>query len=1372
MIRKLKRKDAWKRGISTALACVMAVSMIPTFSLSASAEEQTEELLKAGSLPATEETITKEQPMFAGTAGSLEFRIPAFIALKNGENAGNLVSAADIRYTSTKDGGGFDTFASVSTDMGRTWNYSYPIYFPDSDKYDGNNATTAIDPALVEGPDGTIYCVADMNPTGVTTLYTGTVHQGTGYVEINGTDRLVLTGNYANTNTLPSESDTAYEYYVGDFVDGYAPVLNRSDDSATAYVVDDWYNIYTVANGTYTAKTQKQTNTDRDVQQNVFYQGSELHVYNTGYIWMVESHDGGFSWENPRILNPQIKRDEETALLVSPGKGLTTKDGVITIPFYNHYGASEEAVSFIYSKDNGATWKRTNDVTREGTSGWTSESETVELADGTLRTFSRNGGGTICYSDAIKDANGDYSMGTLVSTGITCRSECNITAITYSQKIDGKEAILVACPSTRTSRTNGVICTFLVNEDKTLTLKSTFAMPKDYGSGFAYSCMDELSDGTIGILYEPDEGNLQRIIYDNFDIYEILGQKTTVDLSENDTYTVSLGTGTECGNITKQPDEEIASAATEKVATEGALLYAHTSNTASSLNSFSANPDLSKSLEDCELVFTSTGTDGVYTVQNEATGKYWNTNNPASYFVDSSVELKVVSTTANGNTTFRICLNSSGRRFIVFYPTNMIFDAYGDYSDTATNVDFEMVLLEKQDSVSEGDVLPGYTRASSIQEGKHYLVSYIWSDGSVIVLYPENSTDGQTKLVKANEGSMTTLTFTKGEKAGVTEAVVDGHSYEILSGVQKAEKLTIGRGESVTLEVPAEAEYICDGVSAEESAAETKAVLYDHEAAANTSGFMAEPNSNYTLEGAELEFISVGSSTTTFQVKGRNGRYLQNSTDIWSTTPSSTSFQAVSGKDGAYNVAAGDTYSTSNRHICFNPQYNRFDANGSKTGTSVDFDLLLLEKKDTAAASDVIPGYQKASSLTSGKYYLITYVASDGAIYVLYPFENYEKSYGSTLANSIMNFQTKKYGSITTKEITVTGKEAGKASLIVDGTYYDITVEYTKKEIEAAVEQAKTLYEAGRQNYYSDEAWNSFQKAYEAAVNLKQGAAASEDIYTALQALDEAKTLLTEEKRQADEELNAAQAQKKEALAAAKGIYDAGQGTYTLETWAAFKAAYEVLSSASDNYASELTRLTAALREAQNKLQKTTSSVGQVTDAQKEPVVTEIKEGQVYDSGNYYYKVTSTSKMTAQVTGLKNTGLKKITIYNTVTLGGKKYTVTSIAPSAFKNNKKITSVTIQKNVQVIGGNAFAGCAKLKKVTAKSTKLKNVGTKAFYNCKKLTSITIKSKVLKKVGKNALKGISAKAVIKVPAAKLKAYTKLLAKKGQSSTVKIKK
>ena len=167
-----------------------------------------------------------------------------------------------------------------------------------------------------------------------------------------------------------------------------------------------------------------------------------------------------------------------------------------------------------------------------------------------------------------------------------------------------------------------------------------------------------------------------------------------------------------------------------------------------------------------------------------------------------------------------------------------------------------------------------------------------------------------------------------------------------------------------------------------------------------------------------------------------------------------------------------------------------------------------------------------------------------------------------------------------------------------------------------------------------------------------------------------------------------------------------------------------------------------------------------------------IQAGKTYDNGNYFYKVTDTEKLTAEVTGIKNDKITKITVYNTVVLGGRSYRITAVAAGAFKGNMKAASAVIGKNVETIGDGAFEGCTKLKKVTMNGTKLTQIGEKAFAGCKKLKNITIKSKGLKKAGKNAFKGIYKKAVIKVPAAKHKTYRKLLAKKGQSTGVKIKK
>ena len=83
-----------------------------------------------------------------GTGGSENFRIPAIITLENGD----LIAAADARWGTWEDGGGLDTIASVSGDGGKTWNYSYPLYFPDSKRYGGRSATTIIGPGIVEGP--------------------------------------------------------------------------------------------------------------------------------------------------------------------------------------------------------------------------------------------------------------------------------------------------------------------------------------------------------------------------------------------------------------------------------------------------------------------------------------------------------------------------------------------------------------------------------------------------------------------------------------------------------------------------------------------------------------------------------------------------------------------------------------------------------------------------------------------------------------------------------------------------------------------------------------------------------------------------------------------------------------------------------------------------------------------------------------------------------------------------------------------------------------------------------------------------------------------------------------------------------------------
>ena len=144
------------------------------------------------------------------------------------------------------------------------------------------------------------------------------------------------------------------------------------------------------------------------------------------------------------------------------------------------------------------------------------------------------------------------------------------------------------------------------------------------------------------------------------------------------------------------------------------------------------------------------------------------------------------------------------------------------------------------------------------------------------------------------------------------------------------------------------------------------------------------------------------------------------------------------------------------------------------------------------------------------------------------------------------------------------------------------------------------------------------------------------------------------------------------------------------------------------------------------------------------------------------YTVVSDGAVALKKPNAKST---TVNIPATVKINGVTYKITAISANAFKNNKKITKVTIGANVKEIGKKAFYGCTKLTTVDCKSKVLEKIGASAFQGDKKLTKITLKSTLLKKntVGKNAFKGTSKKLVIKVPAKAKKAYKKFFKTKG---------
>ncbi len=610
-----KVKQFCKRGFSIGLSLALATTMLPPASVKAADEIMPLEAttLTAGSVLATETTLTKNQP-FTSRTGSRNFSTPAFtirqvvegekivngesVAVRPGdENAGVagaqksdlLIASAEAKYDSLGDGGGQDLIVSVSSDQGKNWKYSYPFYFPDSVGSGVEGATTVSNPVIVDKEilnsnakepgfvmGGTIYVFANVYPGGVAVTSDDRFEApkaGSGYVTVNDQKRLALTTKDSGkdaSNPSTAEEGSKYEYYVGDFQEGRASVMSMTDNSATDYQVDQWYNLYkkNSSNG-YDALLQDQLGTAdgetaKKVQQNVFYADSDLHVYKTGYVMCVTSEDNGLTWSVPEILNPSLYETEDTVITLSAGKGLKTSADRIVIPATIEKADADASASML--------WKCTTDETHgwhhadvpaiaaeenntEPT--WTKGGEIVELSRGQLRMFIRTGRGLIYYADAGRGldsgetepasdvenvgAGSDmFTFKTPVATGTSVTPDAKVAAIEYTKPVDAKERIIMTAQPTGSGHTNGRLTVFgkdnaadLANPTITRLFDTSL-----YNGNFAAASMDEMYYGSnIALLWENGRGDVQFESYNTLDImgtdHYVAGLEVDVTLNPN-----------------------------------------------------------------------------------------------------------------------------------------------------------------------------------------------------------------------------------------------------------------------------------------------------------------------------------------------------------------------------------------------------------------------------------------------------------------------------------------------------------------------------------------------------------------------------------------------------------------------------------------------------------------------------------------------------------------------------------------------------------------------------------------------------------------------------------------------------------------------
>lgn len=652
------------------------------------------------------------------------YRIPSMVTLDDG----TVVAAADARWDGGMDGGGNDVITARSTDNGDTWSYTWAGYYGDN----GNKFNKA----------STSYCDSNIATDGKT-LYMLSTFFASG-VAINGTSANAQpskdTGLDSQGHLLLARNGGDYDYYVGAVgADGYASIYRTSDSTVVSgYKVNGEFELF--KNDAYVGC--------------VWYSNCEFQAKKCQYLFFRTSADYGKTWSAPSLVN--ARKSGEKFLGAGPGRAIVTDDGTICMPVYvygdNAWGSGDasQATSFIYSKDQGKTWSRTANFTNTssfGGSGWSSEAQLVDLGNGVVRCFYRNGKKKIMYCDATWTGS-LYRWGDVVDTGIDIWGNCQLSAIMYPYLIDGKRAILVSSPSSTEGRKTGAIFTLLLNDDNTVSTEYAKKTITAEGATFAYSCLTVLKDGRVADLYETDACDFT---YKVFDIQSLTGMDvdvpTTTDIQMNVGQKKTLTFSAQ--NVNNSASDIVSLSAAKEV--PGA-----TANKATDANYSGDSVSVKRAL----YTFTSTGTE--YTIAHAGMYLSVGTNGKAGY-PGASTPANVTLRAVDGG----FQLLQDGHYGLYF----MEKDSKGNVVNHFERWDFEG---KDKDTKSEAEVLkattfqlyrrirtgetgstelPGYIQVNTVDDGEEYLIVYHGTDGYFLLNPSTSTTNMYAHCLKANGGS-------------------------------------------------------------------------------------------------------------------------------------------------------------------------------------------------------------------------------------------------------------------------------------------------------------------------------------------------------------------------------------------------------------------------------------------------------------------------------------------------------------------------------------------------------------------------------------------------------------------------------------------
>lgn len=652
------------------------------------------------------------------------YRIPSMVTLDDG----TVVAAADARWNGGMDGGGNDVITARSTDNGDTWSYTWAGYYGDNGNV-FNKASTSYCDSNIATDGKTLYMLSTFFASGVAINGTSANAQPSKDTGLDSQGRLLLARNGGS-----------YDYYVGAVgADGYASIYRTSDSTVVSgYKVNGEFELF--KNGAYVGC--------------VWYSNCEFQAKKCQYLFFRTSTDGGKTWSAPSLVN--ARKSGEKFLGAGPGRAIVTDDGTICMPVYvygdNTWGSGDasQATSFIYSKDQGKTWSRTANFTSTSSWGgdnWSSEAQLVDLGNGVVRCFYRNGKKKIMYCDATWTGS-MYKWGDVVDTGIDIWGNCQLSAVMYPYLIDGKRAILVSSPSSTQGRKTGAIFTLLLNDDNTVSTEYAKKTITAEGATFAYSCLTVLKDGRVADLYETDACDFTYKVYDiatltgmdvdvptTTDIQMNVGQKKTLTFSEQ--------------NVNNSASDIVSLSAAKEV--PGA-----TANKATDANYSGDSVSVKRAL----YTFTSTGTE--YTIAHAGMYLSVGTNGKAGY-PGASTPANVTLRAVDGG--FQLLQDghyglyfqqkdSKGNTVNHFERWDFTGKGKNDQDEAEVLAATTFQLYRRIRTGETGSTeLPGYIQVNTVDDGEEYLIVYHGTDGYFLLNPSTSTTNMYAHCLKANGGS-------------------------------------------------------------------------------------------------------------------------------------------------------------------------------------------------------------------------------------------------------------------------------------------------------------------------------------------------------------------------------------------------------------------------------------------------------------------------------------------------------------------------------------------------------------------------------------------------------------------------------------------